>query len=57
MSDRYWNETTCGIEPKYEGGEPTLEQWRERCRQLWRENYQLRIALAHEVADAVVVTR
>lgn len=42
MSDRYQNDMACGIEPEREGDEPTLEQWRDRCRQLWRENERLR---------------
>lgn len=37
MSNRYMNDQACGIEPECEGEEPTLEQWRTRCRQLWRE--------------------
>lgn len=31
------NAEACGIEPESEGEEPTLAQWRDRCRQLWRE--------------------
>lgn len=42
MSDRYQNSEACGIEPEREGDDPTLEQWRDRCRQLWKENVQLR---------------
>lgn len=42
MSDRYMNDEACGIEPEREGDEPTLEQWRERCRQLYRARPQLR---------------
>lgn len=45
MSDRYENEQACGIEPEREGDGPTLEQWRERCRQLWRENAALQDSL------------
>lgn len=45
MSDRYMNDMACGIEPEREGDEPTLEQWRARCRELWTDNIGLRHAL------------
>lgn len=45
MSDRYMNDQACGIEPEREGEGPTLEQWRDQCRQLYREHRALRAAL------------
>jgi hypothetical protein len=42
VSNRYQNAEACGIEPEREGEEPTLEQWRARCQQLWRENRTVR---------------
>ena len=47
MSDRFMNDMACGLEAEREGDEPSLEQWRDQCRNLWAERNRLRLGLAN----------